>query len=90
MAALANGTAVAWGRNDSGELGNGTTTNSDVPVPVSGLSGVKTVSAGGFFSLALLEGGTVMAWGDNGSGRLGDGMSEEEQEESTTPVAVKG
>ena len=58
-------------------------------MPVSSLSDVKAVSAGSFHSLALLENGTVMAWGGNGSGRLGDGMTDEEQSESTTPVAVK-
>jgi Regulator of chromosome condensation (RCC1) repeat len=38
---------VAWGDNANGQLGDGTLTNSAVPVPVSGLAGAKTVSAGG-------------------------------------------
>jgi alpha-tubulin suppressor-like RCC1 family protein len=50
---LSNGTAMAWGDNIYGELGNGTTTTSDVPVAVSGLTGVKGVSAGKWQSAAF-------------------------------------
>ena len=63
LALLSNGTVMAWGDNDEGELGNGTTGGRcDVPVPVSGLSGVTAISAGTRYSLALLSNGTVMAW----------------------------
>jgi hypothetical protein len=41
-----------WGNNTDGQLGNGTTTNSDVPVAVTGMSAVKIVAAGGVRSLA--------------------------------------
>jgi alpha-tubulin suppressor-like RCC1 family protein len=75
LALLANGTVVAWGRNNQGQLGNGTETNSDVPVAVNGLSGVKAVSADQSDSLALLGDGTVRAWGANADGQLGDGTS---------------
>jgi IPT/TIG domain/Regulator of chromosome condensation (RCC1) repeat len=75
LALLKNGTVMAWGANEDGELGNGTTTESNVPIPVSGLSGVSAISARGFHSLALLKNGTVMAWGANGSGELGHGTS---------------
>jgi hypothetical protein len=79
---------MAWGCNGSGALGNGTTTSSDVPVEVSGLSGAKAVSAGGFdnFGVALLENGTVMAWGENRFGELGNGTTTS----SHVPVAVSG
>jgi alpha-tubulin suppressor-like RCC1 family protein len=86
LAALSNGTVMAWGNNSSGQLGNGTTEESDVPVEVKGLSEVIAVAAGESFSLALLKGGTVEAWGYNAQGELGDGKTER----STVPVAVSG
>src|SRR4029077_10868440 len=87
LALLADGTVVAWGANGLGQLGNGGTTESNVPVAVQGLSGVKAISAGASHSLALLANGTVMAWGDNESGQLGVGSAVEDSE---VPVAVKG
>jgi alpha-tubulin suppressor-like RCC1 family protein len=46
LALLRNGTVMAWGINESGELGDGSTTQSDVPVPVSGLTGATAIAAG--------------------------------------------
>jgi alpha-tubulin suppressor-like RCC1 family protein len=53
LALKSDGTVWAWGDNYSGELGNGTTTNSSVPVQVPGLAGVTAVAAGDDFSLAV-------------------------------------
>ena len=86
LALLANGTVMAWGANEYGQLGDGTTKESDVPVTVKGLTGVRAVAAGGAHSLALLANGTVMAWGENEYGQLGDGVLAN----SSVPVAVKG
>jgi len=80
----------AWGANALGELGDGQTTASDVPVRVPGLHGVRAISAGGQHALALLANGTVVAWGSNHDGELGDGETESEQPYSDVPVAVKG
>jgi hypothetical protein len=85
--ASAASSAVAWGSNGRGQLGNGTTTSSEVPVPVSGLSEVATVASGSAFSLALMNDGTVMAWGANDFGELGNGTH---GGFSDVPAAVSG
>jgi alpha-tubulin suppressor-like RCC1 family protein len=73
LALMRDGTVMAWGHNASGELGNGTKTNSSVPVAVTGLTGVVRVAAGGGYSAALLRSGQVAVWGDNSYGELGIG-----------------
>jgi hypothetical protein len=71
---------VAWGNNNFGQFGNGSTTNSSVPLQVS-QSGVlegKTVvavSVGSEHSLALCSDGTLAAWGYNDQGLLGNGST---------------
>jgi alpha-tubulin suppressor-like RCC1 family protein len=75
-----DGTIAAWGSNSSGQLGNGSTTGSSVPLLVnqSGVLSGKTVvsvSAGRGYSLALCSDGTIAAWGSNSSGQLGNGST---------------
>jgi alpha-tubulin suppressor-like RCC1 family protein len=83
----ANGTVVSWGRGAEGELGNGTTvTTQDVPVQVSGLSGITAIAGGGYHALAVGGGGAVWAWGDDSNGQLGNNSTTT----SSTPVQVEG
>ncbi len=63
---------MSWGSNFAGALGNGATTDSDVPVAVTLPTRAKAVSANGPHTLALVGMGKVMAWGDNEFGQLGD------------------
>ena len=86
LAMKSDGTVWAWGRNISGQLGDGTTTDRSSPVRVSGLSQVTAIAAGQLHSLALKSDGTVWAWGDNFYGKLGDGS----QTRRTSPVRVTG
>src|SRR5215213_1728050 len=79
-------TLIAWGYNDRGQLGNGTTTDSFTPVEVSDLVGVRDTAAGDDDSLALKDDGTVWAWGFNRDGQLGNGTT---TIEISTPVQVK-
>ncbi|MFZ3266287.1 MAG: choice-of-anchor D domain-containing protein [Terriglobales bacterium] len=74
-AALANGTAECWGANYTGELGNGTTTASNVPVPVSSLTTVKAIASEEESTCALLADGTVQCWGIAFYGDLGNGAA---------------
>jgi len=88
LALLSNGTAMAWGENESGQLGNGKHSTSTVPVPVKNLKGVSAIAAGGEFSLALLGDTTVRAWGNDEHGQLGNVTVEEGN--SSLPVTVEG
>ena len=81
VALLANGTVVAWGKDDRGQLGDGTGKSSgckcvDHPVPVPGVSGAMAISAGNSAAAALLSDGTVRSWGYNLTGGLGNGTSD--------------
>src|ERR1700724_3623521 len=70
-ASAASSGAVAWGLDLSAQLGNGTCSEYSLPGPISGISGVRTLSAGNSQSLALLGTGAVLAWGDGPYGQLG-------------------
>ena len=89
LALCSDGTAVAWGNNFWGGLGNGGTTQSLVPVAVSraGVLAGKTITAidaGNGHSLAVCADGTAAAWGNNSYGQLGNNSTTN----SSSPVAV--
>lgn len=80
-----NADVQCWGRNIAGELGNGTTTDSAVPVQVTGpTGGVYAITAGVLHTCALTPGGGVKCWGYGG--RLGNGSDRQ----SSVPVDVVG
>ncbi len=85
-ALLADGGVRCWGRNDHGQLGDGTLADSSTPVAVSGITTAAAVGTGWAHTCALLADHTVRCWGANDSGQLGDGTAAD----GSTPVAVSG
>lgn len=89
-----DGTVKAWGlcgqwKLDEVPAGSRATDRDyrvPFPVTITGLSGVKAVSAGGGYALALMNDGTVKAWGSNKHGYLGD----EVIDFSATPISIAG
>jgi len=83
----AAGTVQCWGRNDHGQLGDGTTVDRAVPVTVTGLTDpVTALAAGAHHTCAVTAAGGVRCWGANDSGQLGDGTASDQ----ANPVAVVG
>jgi len=83
--AVQSGGVWAWGFNYSGQLGNNSTTDSLVPVALTGIlsSGVTAIAAGAYHSLAV-QSGSVYAWGYNVYGELGNNSTTD----SHVPVAL--
>ena len=86
-AATTTGTLRGWGRNEAGELGDGSTARRTTPVTVRLPSGtrVRSVRSECSHTLALTASGAVLAWGTNQQGELGDGTATDRHR----PVRVK-
>jgi alpha-tubulin suppressor-like RCC1 family protein len=78
------GVAYCWGRNLLGELGDGTTVASTVPVPVTGGHAFVSVNVGFNYTCGVTTAGTAYCWGYGRLGQLGTGTLED----SAEPVAV--
>jgi alpha-tubulin suppressor-like RCC1 family protein len=87
MGLKADGSAWAWGGNDSGNLGDNTTTNRSSPVSVVGGHSFTAIDGGGpSVSMGLKADGTIWAWGDNQYGQLGSNSTANR----SSPVSVLG
>jgi alpha-tubulin suppressor-like RCC1 family protein len=85
-----DGAAACWGQNTQGALGDGTNTQSNVPVavtksgPLSGKS-VTAIAGGDGHTCAVNDEGKAACWGDNTDGKLGNGVT---GTDTNVPVAV--
>ena len=82
-----SGNVWAWGSNESGQLGNGTTNDSSTPIKISNLSNIVAIAAKGVTNYALDGSGHVWTWGSNFYGQFGNGTSGG-KDISTTPVQI--
>ncbi len=73
LAIRSDGTLWAWGANDKGQLGDGTTTNRNIPVKIGTDTDWSSINTGSNNCLALKTNGTLWAWGDNFGGANGNG-----------------
>jgi alpha-tubulin suppressor-like RCC1 family protein len=64
------GEAFCWGRDDFGQLGDGTTDDPNVPKPVGGVNHGKLLSMGRVHECVVADDGSVQCWGDEKTGRL--------------------
>ena len=78
----ANGSLWTWGRNDHGQLGNGTTDDSNTPIKV--MSGIVSVSCGSSHIAVIKTDGSLWTWGHNNDGQLGNGNTND----SSVPTKV--
>ena len=74
MAIRSDGSLWAWGSNDHGQLGDGTTVSRLSPVRV--MDNVVHVSVGERYTLAVRSDGSLWSWGNNHSGQLGRGYAD--------------
>lgn len=81
-----DGTVWAFGRNNFGQLGIGTTSDQaqSIPQRVWNLRDVVEVKSASEHNMAILADGRLMAWGANTLGQLGDGL----QINQSVPVPV--
>ena len=76
MAAIKpDNTLWMWGKNTTGQLGQGNTTDYSSPVQVGALTDWEKVSAAPDHTVAIKTDGTLWAWGSNSQGALGNGTT---------------
>lgn len=75
LAIKTDGTLWGWGSNETGQLGNGTTTNSLVPIQIGTDNDWKSLGYSGYSSAAIKNNGSLWTWGLGSNGQLGNGSN---------------
>lgn len=86
----ADGAAFCWGRNDTGQLGDGTMISRANPTPVAGGLRFASLSAGALSTCALTMSGEAYCWGLNSAGELGIGSPGSLRDVHPQPRLVSG
>eukprot|EP00026_Physarum_polycephalum_P003548 Phypoly_transcript_03561.p1 GENE.Phypoly_transcript_03561~~Phypoly_transcript_03561.p1 ORF type:complete len:607 (-),score=131.38 Phypoly_transcript_03561:534-2354(-) len=90
----ADGKVYTFGRGDYGQLGNGTTTGSKIPIEVPFFSSlgdkVVHIGTGDNHCTAVTESGAVYAWGFGESGQIGNADKDSDGEDANVPFKVAG
>jgi len=68
-----DGTLWAWGKNDTGQLGDGTLIQKYSPTQIGTATNWKMASCGEDFTVAIQTNGSLWSWGNNVRGQLGNG-----------------
>jgi alpha-tubulin suppressor-like RCC1 family protein len=84
LALKTDGTVWGWGRNQSGQLGDGTSVDKKSPVQIGADKDWVSIAVGNSHSVALKSNGTLWAWGANNDNQLGDGTTVNK----STPVQI--
>ena len=82
---LRGGNAFCWGRNDKGQIGDGTTRDQSSPTAVSGGLSFTQIDAGDRHICGIISNGTAYCWGQNNDGELGDGTTSDRQGPDRSP-----
>jgi hypothetical protein len=80
------GTVWCWGKNDHGQLGDGTTTDRAAPVQVQGGHTFVQIASGWNHTCGRTAAGELWCWGYGSTGQMAD----DHRDESATPVTVDG
>ena len=92
-ALLSNRSVKCWGSGTVGDLGNGSSTDTNIPQQVTGITGATiatsavSIATGAHFSCAAMADGMARCWGTNGSLQLGDSLYVSGY--SNTPILVE-
>ncbi len=85
LAIKENHSLWAWGRNNKGQLGDGTKVDKYVPTQIDSATNWADIAGGEAFSMAIKTDGTLWGWGENTSGQLGDGTTNNDK---PTPTQI--
>jgi alpha-tubulin suppressor-like RCC1 family protein len=85
-----SGSALCWGGNESGQLGDADTVATGFATPVSGGLTFAWIDAGATNTCGVTTAGAVYCWGQNGYGQVGSGSAGGELVKSPSAINVAG